>query len=599
VGNLLRPLVADVVYECRRAGTAALAVTYRFADSRLAPVVLHIVKECTHRARWGLCIGTSADSAPEDDVVKNGVSRWTTTTATQRIVPSTTSLIELFLRLRPTSGVDDTVSQLMLSPRVAVTTLGVQRGRGRRRLLAQAAREDRLQRRLGIWGLAGARGTVPEKEEVVRVRVEGALARGGTLQTTSMEPPRGSLRPALRVEFDCLRRGSALIEVEFAPFPKYQPYRPIVITFVKQCGGGVRHGFDVSTRPLASHTGLADLLRDGTAVPGSPLRVGSLLAGGAAARIYWRSRDGSHGPPDATRLSCSDGVSGMALAPVAAKAGNGALVGHQDFRLSCAKTGAVQCVLSFGWRLYRGPALHLRKVCQGVSVVVRAQQDPAFVLLQGQDDHLPLPSHARSTKMTLPPEENTTVFTVSLDRALSLGEDALRIASPELRISRPDIVKGRIVGELAHGGAIGAMHASGVSDDDGVADLEVEVECLQWGRGTSSLIEVILPIAGQGSKPSRFSFVKSCDAASSDASDRLFICLFGAAFLLTCAILGLVMLSAHGTLDKKQVQPRDRSPAKGPNLRRFIDQEQEDSARGLAVLAAILAFLLLAAWIAS
>merc|ERR1719265_2211382 len=253
VGTAMQPLVADMSYTCYRAGAALLTVTLQFAIPGVAPVEFATQKECAACPRQGLNLGTAADQA--DDVMRDGTSLWTVSTATQRLIPFNTQQMDLFWALRPTGGSDDTASQLLAPLRAKVTALsttGAAKGptqvaevrRWRRALLLQSGTEAK-QRAQGMWGTEDQK----TDDTLLRVHFRGELGHGGRLPTI----PAGSPEPvpSVSLQFECLHAGTALVEIEVATSPAYQPYRPAVVSFLKQCGGLYRQGFDVSTHAFA------------------------------------------------------------------------------------------------------------------------------------------------------------------------------------------------------------------------------------------------------------------------------------------------------------------------------------------------------------
>merc|ERR1719272_2414844 len=156
--------------------------------------------------------------------------------------------------------------------------------------------------------------------------------------------------------------------------------------------------------------------------------------------------------------------------------------GRKDISMTCLKEGTADCVLSFAWHVYDDAELHFKKVCGGVRADVDVESDlpdAPLVLLAGKAE----PAWSLDPQVTLPPEEETTTFTVSLDKALKPGGEALKLAPPQVRVFRPDIVKAFIIGEMVDGGEVEA--------EDG-SDIEMQMQCLTTG---TSRIEVTLPLA--------------------------------------------------------------------------------------------------------
>mmetsp|Transcript_120650 Transcript_120650/g.209490 ORF Transcript_120650/g.209490 Transcript_120650/m.209490 type:complete len:740 (+) Transcript_120650:43-2262(+) len=555
VGSTLRPLVTDVVYQCRRGGAAGLVVAYRFADPQLAPIELSITKECTQRPRVGLCLGTSAEDS--DNVVHNGRSRWDTSTAMHHIIPAEQSRVDLYWTLRPST---DTASQLLSPPLAHVTPLATGRvpdkvpgvadlRRWNRRLSARSAQEAKWHEQ-GAWGLLQEEigsGATAHANEIVRVRFAGALQDGGALPVESSLPAHAS-PPTLSIELQCLRLGVALVQVEVAPFPAYQPYRPAIVAFLKECGGRVLGGFEVATHPMAMarvNTEVsikADVLRSGESM--GRLRDVSNLKN--TVEVYWRSSPGSpRGPPDSNTLTCNGGlVDAFVAQPLvtARSEESSELAGRLAMHFRCKQAGISACTLKFGWRLFEGPTLKFRKVCGGVRSDVDITSDmpsARLVLLQGKDQA----GWGLNPQVSLPAEEDKTTFTVSLDRALQPGEQVLSVAPPQIHVFRPDVLKAAIVGDLAEGGEVD-------STVDGSADVEVVMQCVKSG---TSRVEVTLPIGSfEPFKPLSFAFTKKCTVIEY-WQQWWFIAIasFGGLFFLSTTVMGVCVFSFQSKLSEQ------------------------------------------------
>jgi hypothetical protein len=364
-------------------------------------------------------------------------------------------------------------------------------------------------RRKGLWGLSDEPGSVTlaggrPVPEVARVHLVGALQEGGALPAASSLPA-GAPPPGLKIEVECVRKGAALIEVEVAPYPAYQPYRPTVLSFIKQCGGMMQEGFDVASHMLVPSFVAPDLIKNGmpTSKNGFMGDVGNLQS---THSVYWRLADRSLGPPDAMRLTCDGGFvsSSLLKPPTPTRAAGGVLAGRQDMRFTCSRSGVSWCTLHFGWNLYEGPSLRLRKFCGGSRNDVDVFSDMAgapAVLLQGQENS----AWGINPEVTLPADQDKTTFTVSLDHTLLPGEQLLKVHPPQVRIFNPDVLEAVVVGELARGGEVDG-------DKDGGSDLEVETNCKKSG---TSRVEVTLPINSIDSfKPLNFAFTKRCTVVS-------------------------------------------------------------------------------------
>lgn len=571
IGSPMHPLVVDVVYECHRAGHALLTLSYRFADAKLTPVTLSFTKECVAHPRHGLSMGISTSNS--NNVVNGGTTRWPTATALQRIIPSATNHLEFFWTLQSVEGADDSIAQLVAPPRATVTPFVTGRTsaggpppaevqRWQRRLKQREIQELRFQRQ-GFWGLPevalGLGQMQPEPNhhsaDIVRVVFSGSLADGGSLPATPVGLPENMPgRPVLNVDLECLHEGAALVEIEIAPFPAYQPYRPINIALVKQCGGNVHQGFDVATKEmtLMSDTVIPDLIKNGKVV-GNFGTVGNL---DDMAVVHWRLRSGGLGVPDASHLTCGPhhhrhpgrGVVNAYLVPPTKEGtgDDGSITGRQEMHFNCSNAGIATCTLHFAWQLYDGPALHFRKVCGGVRGDLDIRSDvpgTPVVLLQGKQQS----AWSLDPKVTLPADEERASFSISLDRALTPGEEPLVIDSPQVRVLRPDIVKASVVGDLAEGGQVDSAM--------GVATLEVEMECLETG---TSRIEVSLPVHAAQYQPIDFAFEKRCVVLSFWQQGYVMaIATFALLFCVTATIMMVCVNHFQKELSKDLQQLRE------------------------------------------
>jgi len=88
------------------------------------------------------------------------------------------------------------------------------------------------------------------------VRSSGVVEMSGDLTEGGLLEPGGA--PTLLLTFKCPHPGSWSVELEFEPFPAYQPYHPVPLSFVKVCGGAERAGFHVGAA-----AGGQELIKDG------------------------------------------------------------------------------------------------------------------------------------------------------------------------------------------------------------------------------------------------------------------------------------------------------------------------------------------------
>lgn len=564
VGSIMNPFVADIVYECQRAGAAAIAVVYRFANAGLAPVELSLTKECGERRREGLCLSSSL--LQKCDVVQDGSANWAMTGRSMlHEVPASQDHLKLFWMLRPTNGADDTVSQLIAPPRAVVMPLPNRARKGslieeRQREFRRLATMESARQKAGWWGLSasdsimglqavGQGGTNRSEpgSEILRVTFAGALRDGGVLPASTTQVM--GAPPAIEVGLECTRRGVALVEVEVAPYPAYQPYRPVVMSFLKECGGTLSKNLDAATHTLSSNlVGAAspevlDLVRDGM-----PLRKGAMFNVTNVepeAYVYWRVRDPTLGPPSRSHLSCGGGhvVASLAEPFVTSAAPSSedapaTLVGGLKMRFACQAAGEALCTLQFGWSLYQGPAVYFRKSCGGIRRDVDVWTGFAvapIALLQGRAQT----AWDVNPQVTLPAEEERATFTVSLDQQMAPGAEALELSPPQIRVFRPDVLEATIVGSLALGGQVSTTVAS-----ENGADLEVEMHCKKSG---DTRIEVTLPLGSKGStegfSPLSFAFTKTCNVVSYWQQWWVVALLsFSALCFLSCTVMTAVVL---------------------------------------------------------
>jgi hypothetical protein len=325
-----------------------------------------------------------------------------------------------------------------------------------------------------------------------------------------------------------------------------------VFSFVKQCGGAISNGFDVASYLLVPGFVKPNILKDGVAT--------SSAEGGYAGdvnnlkstfSVYWRLAERSHGPPDATRVSCDGGIVATRLlpSPQPTYAAGGIAAGRQDVGLNCLKEGVSWCTIHFAWQLYEGPSLRFRKFCGGIRSDVDVFSDMAgapAVFLQGKSNR----AWGINPEVTLPADQDKTVFTIAMARALKPGEQALKVASPQLRVFRPDILEATAGGELIDGGQVD-------KNIEGGSELEVLTKCKQSG---DSRVEVTLPISSiEGFKPLNFAFTKHCNVVPYWQQGWLFAALsfssffFCAACVMTACMYQLQKQTPDGLYEMDEV----------------------------------------------
>jgi len=208
---------------------------------------------------------------------------------------------------------------------------------------------------------------------------------------------------------------------------------------------------------------------------------------------------------------------------------------------TCSRSGVSWCTLHFAWKLYEGPSLRLRKFCGGTRNDVDVFSDMAgapAVLLQGQENR----AWGINPEVTLPADQDKTVFTVSLARGLAPGEKILKVAPPQFRVFNPDVVEALAVGELAGGGVVDG-------DKDGGSDLEVQTKCKKSG---TSRIEVTLPINSlEQFKPLNFVFTKHCTVVAYYQQFWVVgMMTIGTLFTLSCLIMAVCAYQFQGKSSK-------------------------------------------------
>ncbi|CAK0874149.1 unnamed protein product [Prorocentrum cordatum] len=501
VGAILPPLVADVVYTCRRAGAARLAAQFRFRDPRLAPVELSLVKRCAADARGGLSLGTAAELAP--DVVRDGASMWAPTTALQRIVPADTERLVLYWTFGhpgEQEAAQPHAAQALAAPSAAVTPLELQGEpvragpaqvrRWSRRLLQRSAQETHAQS-LGSWGLP--QDGAASAQSVLRVAFAGALASGGQQPLGSV--PAGAAGTKIAVELECVEVGTALVEVQIAPLPLYQPHRPAVIAFVKQCGWTALDGVDVSTHPLEDGDALPDIVSEGTVLKDLP----ELGPQNATATVYWDSLRRGLGPPDATTVDCGDGPANASVEVLEDSSGSS---GHMRLHLTCRGEGRATCAMRFGWRLHRGPVVRFAKACSppGRAASIESLMQRRLGALTPERAVTPVLCHGSaaslsSSAMEVPADAFKVICTFFPNASVGLSAAEVSVADPEVVHVVP-------TGSLAFGGEVDP-HIGG--------NIELDLSCLQSG---SSNVQVVLQqLPASSAPPVVFSFSKRCQVS--------------------------------------------------------------------------------------
>lgn len=297
------------------------------------------------------------------------------------------------------------------------------------------------------------------------------------------------------------------------------------MSFVKICGSTVRHGFSMSSIPIAADgSNQPDLVRDGHVV-GHLKRVGNVQEG---LEVFWSSRWPRLGAPDATRISCGNGsIVNAFLLPAAIDTQlqtgehSEVFLGHQQISFSCLAAGAAQCDLDFAWKEHTGPPrLSFLKLCGGKRRDLDISSDlsvaPA-VLVLGDN----LREWEKDTKLTLEPDDVEATFSFKLDHRLLPGEQALRLNPPQLHVVGSDILNAELMGDWLNGALVDA--------DSDHADLQVKFECLHSG---TAKVQVTVPVAGDiPFDPVTFAFMKRCSRPfwhqGASAAVGLFMFLFG------------------------------------------------------------------------
>lgn len=549
VASVLRspddPLALEVHYECRRAGATRLQVAFvgaaGAARSRApAAVQLSLEKECAAQAQQGLSVGTSPGM---HDVVLDGSSAWSTATAIQRVIPAAKDHLRLYPALRPgdAGAGSAAAAQLAALPRITVTTLasgGAPEGtselqRWQRRLSHRAHHEERL-REEGLWGppLREARHGDAAAPEVLRVEAlpqDGALLRGAA-----------SLAAPLDLRFECRAMGAALVEVELRPQLLYQPHRPAVVAFVKQCAAVTATFFDLSThqlRPTSLQGGApqpADLLRAGAPVGHLPSVGGQR----GEEEVFWRSARPELGAPSAARVECDGGIASATVGRIGEdQPRNGILTGSLRMHFGCLKAGSARCVLRVAWPRSEGPSVSFRKVCGGLNRGVDVESDvpgAALVLVKGQDQASWTLGGAGvpSQEVVFEPSQQNATFTVFRHKKRVRGDDAVELGPALVNVSNSSIVEARLIGDLARGGEVD----SAVEGED----LQVEMQCV--GTGTSQ-IKITLPDAsGELLQPISFAFTKKCGTQYGEHNKWL---LFGGVMWISVCILLMACIAEN------------------------------------------------------
>jgi len=403
----------------------------------------------------------------------------------------------------------------------------------------EQARSEARQRRGGSWSLldtsllsgagrdaVNSLGGQLAAQDVLRVHVAGTARNGSTLTETDQT---GDL-PSFRVEFECLRNGAALVEVEVAPCPAYQPYRPLVASFVKHCAVSSNNGFDLSTEELSPDGGAAqaDLVADGTLLR-SLGTVGNLKD---SVTLFWRSRELGLGPPDSCELTCDENITASMARTVVESTGKASIMGRQELEFGCLATGVAHCSLEFGWRgRKKGRTLEFSKACGGeLDFIVKANHPEIF--LQGH--------HGLDREATIHAWKAAR-FTLSLNPAHWMGAtEDIHLGHPVINSTHPEIL-------LA---SLGSTVGSKLSAETTV-DLEVNMRCVKTGHAP---VEVTMPVLAQKTLflPVKFSFVKTC--VRSDTEDwAVPIGVYAVAFFVSLILTVVLRIFVQRKLDDRKM----------------------------------------------
>mmetsp|Transcript_9770 Transcript_9770/g.21576 ORF Transcript_9770/g.21576 Transcript_9770/m.21576 type:complete len:654 (+) Transcript_9770:61-2022(+) len=493
-------VVVSIEYECLTAGSAAtMMVSLEGLSGTSSVLEMYFRKSCASRAPPGVSLGTDALGLHSggEDVACNGLTGWPISTAADRVLASEVSHLDLFWLLRPSGGLGEVKPVNMNAPEARVLPLACDDSVD----MAQCEQHwkgslsmrggSRLETFDGVSALVAPLHKKPLRwqgnwsltKDIVGISFTGAGASGGLL-------PIGEGARRLRASFHCHRRGLALVEVELSAGIKYQPFKPISLSFLKVCADPQQTGFDV----VLVGDGNVEIIRDGHAVPHLPLVDNKR----SHVQLFWRDREPSDRVTVQSRVTCDAIVSvQMQDVNLANEHDMGRLSGSQEMRFQCQQPGVASCWLQFGWNDSQSSMLEFEKACGGkasdIAVTARVGDLPVgaakHAFLQGTS----------STTMELVTSRRLANFSIVLTKDRRQGEQLVTVGRPEIRVSS----------DVVHATLAAYTPKTLITTQD-IATLVVQTACQRSG---STQVHVDVPL-GDGDlslDPLHFVIHKRCD----------------------------------------------------------------------------------------
>jgi len=331
-----------------------------------------------------------------------------------------------------------------------------------------------------------------------------------------------------------------MVELELLPGPRYQPYRPVVLSFMKACGDVARPGFDITEVGDAN----IEIMRDGQL-----LRTPSAISNQRmSVQFAWRSSSSEDGTAFAVRAAC-DSVAMVSVQDLHGEVEKALSVrdksrGAKQLLFQCRAPGTASCRVQFGWERSRSESLQFTKACGGVRNDVAVMSS----ISDANGAHLPLllqQGRMHSPEVvTLPADKDVATFNVSLLRSLLPGEQPLRLGHPDLRVSS-DVLSASIV--APHLLQTGHLQLAAASDH---AALAVATRCLAVGLST---VDVTIPLGEHGAafEPLHLRVHKECMVPPVWQQEwAVSLAVFGSAFVLSILSLSVCASRLGGTLSK-------------------------------------------------
>lgn len=432
----------DISCACRGKGTASVMLELQLSEPTMLPPRIFLQKNCAARALPGLAVGTALGKS---DAAVDGRPAWTPRAAP--VVPYEAQETILYVSMTQQSH----PKQLFEEPEVHVRAVEQASLAGDIPPAADSHQVVGRHASAAFFEAPPASG----KSSTLDVHVKSALSMSGGL---AFGQP-----VELKIEYQCLKPGTVLLELVLRPRPAWDPFAPMSLFIKKVCGGLDSPSLQVGTSPLGS-----DLVRNGK--QHSPAPDITSIVGVSHFYVQYSSLDtlGKTDPDQKVQptLHCESAVGRGHQVPLDAALtvgqhqGHGTGGGRYNVVYGCKHRGTAVCKLRLGLKLWDSPEIVWHKHCGG------ARQDIAIdsnfevfasVIRTGQPT---VDWSIKSPKVWLPTEADLAEFKVRLDQPVlgpgvtgattsMLAAEPVMLLAPEISVSNPAIMNATVEGASA------------------------------------------------------------------------------------------------------------------------------------------------------